>query len=179
MAIGAGQSIYGAITASNKARKYKRELQREKQRALNDFNREYYQDLSQRGDMQYLLKNLRETNNDNVNRARKTAVVAGKSGEAALTSKMAASQANAQAIAGIGKLGEQHKQNARNAYNKRMDALSNMYLAQINEQRNQASNAIMNGVTSVVQGAASLADSISAKKAGNSDGKTETTEKEG
>lgn len=136
LAAGIGGSIYGGISSANQRKKEQRRLEQEQRADRADFTRDYYQDMTQRADMQYLLNQQREQLMEANRAARRTGVVAGGTTAREAVSKDAATRSMANTMARIGAMSQQQKQAAQNAYK----ASRGRYNAQMNQLTQQGAN---------------------------------------
>lgn len=116
MAAGIGGSIFGGISSAKERRRERRRQEQELREARTEFARDYYQDMTQRADMQYLLTRQREQLMEANRAARRTGVVAGGSTAREAVAKDAAIGGMAQTMGRIGAMSQQQKQAAQNAY---------------------------------------------------------------
>lgn len=103
--IGAGLSAIGALAGGigqrRNNRRARRELDRQAKANEDWFNREYYQDYTQRADTQALLDNMRRTLDRQYRRAADTAVVTGATPAAAALQKAAANESYARTLSDV------------------------------------------------------------------------------
>lgn len=170
-AMGTAQGIMGAVQSKKQRKKMRKLMASRRADAKSRFAHDYYQDLTQRSDMQYLIGKMRDRNRENIQRARNTSVVAGKSTEAEATSKTQGNKAIADATAQIGRMNQQNKQQALDRYTNEMKSIDRDQMQFDATGALQAQNSMMNGATTAIKGLASLADYAASNKSGD-DNKT-------
>lgn len=116
-AAGLASSIFGGIKAAQANKRERQRLAQEEAENRAIYNRDYYQDMVHRADMQYLLNKQREQAEDAANRARRTNVVAGATTATEATQKEANRRGLTETMARIGAMSQQQKQNAQANFN--------------------------------------------------------------
>lgn len=129
LAAGIGGSIFGGISSANQRKREERRIEQEFKQDRADFTRDYYQDMTQRADMQYLLNQQREQLMEANRASRRTGVVAGGSTARDAAMRESSSRAMGNSMARIGAMSQQQKQSAQNAYR----AARNRYNAQMGQ----------------------------------------------
>jgi hypothetical protein len=164
VASGLAGTVYGAISSAKARKEEKRRLAQARSEALTQFNRDYYQDLMQRADMQYLLNQQREQNRSDITRARQTSVVAGSNSASEALAKNASSKSMAKTLGQVAAMSQNAKQNALTQYNNAINR-SNSAQGAFNQQDAQAGQNLMsNGISTTISGISSLGDYIANKK---------------
>jgi hypothetical protein len=162
---GLAGTVYGAISSANARRKEQKRLAQSRSEALTQFNRDYYQDLTQRADVQYLLNQQREQNRDDITRARQTAVVAGSNAASEALAKNAAAKSMSQTLGKAASMSQQAKLNAVAQYNAALNR-ANAQQSTFNQQDAQSgANMMGSGFSTLGNGISSLSDYILQQKA--------------
>ena len=108
-AIGAGLkiagSIFGGIKASKAMRKYKQQINQQKQENKSWYDRRYNEDATQRAEAQAVLSNLREHLKRNSENAAGTQAVIGGTEESVAAQKAADANAMSNAVSNINAMG--------------------------------------------------------------------------
>lgn len=151
-ALALGSSIFGGIKASQAAEEAKgiKEAQKRKNQAWYDRN--YYEDPTQRADAQRVLTETTERMRQRNKAAEGTAAVAGASEESVANTKASSAQAMAEAASQIAARGEARKDSVDQQYRERDAALDDQ-LAAI--EQNRAAN-----IAKAAQGVGSAAGSL-------------------
>ena len=151
-ALALGSSIYGGIKSSEAAKEAKgiKEAQKRKNQAWYDRN--YYEDPTQRADAQRVLTETAERMRQRNKAAEGAAAVAGASEESVANTKASSAQAMAEAASQIAARGEARKDSVDQQYRERDAALDDQ-LAAI--EQNRAAN-----IAKAVQGVGSAAGSL-------------------
>lgn len=159
-AAGVGSSVYGAIESA-KRRKEQREIQKQADaRQSRLYNRDYYLDLNSRADMQYALRNLREQNRENQERARRTQAVTGGTTDSEATTRMAGARAAESSMARIGALNTQQKNMATSRFANAMAQSDAMRIGHAGESARQAANLMANGAQTAINAAGQVANDV-------------------
>ncbi len=152
-AIGAAGSIFGGISASKAMKKVKRNLQDQKQKNQDWYNRRYNEDATQRADAQAILTRTEESIRNRNRQAAGTAAVMGGTEESVAATKAANNEALAQAATNIAVNADARKDSIEQQYQQRdaqlQDALNNI---EINKAQ-----AISQAVQGVGQAASGIA----------------------
>lgn len=156
-AIGAGLkiagSIFGGIKASKAMRKYKAQINQQKQENKSWYDRRYNEDATQRAEAQAVLSNLREHLKRNSENTAGTQAVIGGTEESVAAQKAADANAMSNAVSNINAMGEARKDAIEQQYQQREENLN----AQLgNLEVNRAQN-IANAVKGVGNAAAGIA----------------------
>lgn len=119
-AIAAGTAIYGGISKSNAARRQKRaeeaELARERAENRNWYNRRYYEDGTQRADVQQILQTAKSHYMDMTNALIGRNAVMGGSNASVAAAKEKANQAYASMVSNAAARAEARKDSVENSY---------------------------------------------------------------
>ena len=116
-AAGLASSIFGGIKSAQANKRERKQLAQEEAENRAIYNRDYYQDMVHRADMQYLLNKQREQSEDAAERARRTNVVAGATTATEAVQKEANRKGLTETMARIGAMSQQQKQNAQANFN--------------------------------------------------------------
>ena len=129
-ALGAVGSIFGGISASRAMKKVKRNLNEQRRKNRDWFDRRYNEDATQRADAQRILTRTEETLCNRSRGAAGTQAVMGGTEESVAATKAANAQAMAEAASQIAVNGEARKDQIEQSYQQRdaqlQDALNNL-----------------------------------------------------
>ncbi len=151
-AVGAAGSIFGGIKAAREAKKMKKEIEAQRKKNQDWYDRRYNEDATQRADAQRILTMTEESiKNRNRAAAGATAVMGG-TDESVAAAKEANNQALADAASQIAVAGEARKDNIEATYLQNDSALAE----QQNQLRRNKANAIAGAVQGVAQAAGSM-----------------------
>lgn len=151
-AVGAAGSIFGGISASRAMKKAKRNVEAQRRKNQDWYDRRYNEDATQRADAQRILTMTEESIKNRNKQAAGAQAVMGGTEESVAAAKAANNEALASATSQI----------AANA-DARKDAIENQYLqkdAQLVEQLNQIEMGKAQAVSQAVQGVTSAASKM-------------------
>lgn len=149
--LGLATSIIGGINAGKARKRQQQALNAEKEVVENNYNKDYYQDYTQRSDNQALLKNLKDSLMQNSKAEAGRAAVTGATPEAVAAAKQQASDTLANATGQIAAQGSSYKDNVMNRYmNQRQSLLGQQN--RINEQSAASWTNLMQGGLNVAAG---------------------------
>ena len=147
--IGAAGSIFGGISASKAMKRAKRNVEAQRQKNQNWYDRRYNEDATQRADAQRILQQTEESIKNRNRQAAGTQAVMGGTDESVAAAKEANSQALADATSQIAAQGEARKDNIEATYMQNDNAF--------NEQLNQLEIGKANAIAGAVQGVTNAA----------------------
>lgn len=150
-ALGAVGSIFGGISASKAMKKAKQNVEAQKLRNEDWYDRLYNEDATQRADAQRILTLTEENIKRRNRRAAGTQAVTGGTNESAAAAKAANNQAAADAAAQIAVNGAQRKDQIEQQYLERDAALDNQ-LNNIEAGRAKAISGAVQGVLGAAGG---------------------------
>ncbi|WP_180275101.1 hypothetical protein [Prevotella intermedia] len=166
-AIGAGLkiagSIFGGIKASKAMRKYKQQIEQQKQENKSWFDRRYNENATQRADAQAALSNLREHLKRNSENVAGTQAVVGGTEESVAAQKAADANAMSNAVSNINAMGEARKDAIEQQYQEREDGL-NAQLGKVQVGRAQNIANAVKGVSDAAAGIAGYVDATEKEK---------------
>ena len=166
-AIGAGLkiagSIFGGIKASKAMRKYKQQIEQQKQENKSWFDRRYNENATQRADAQAVLSNLREHLKRNSENVAGTQAVVGGTEESVAAQKAADANAMSNAVSNINAMGEARKDAIEQQYQEREDGL-NAQLGKVQVGRAQNIANAVKGVSDAATGIAGYVDATEKEK---------------
>ena len=172
-AIGAGLkiagSIFGGIKASKAMRKYKQQIEQQKQENKSWFDRRYNENATQRADAQAVLSNLREHLKRNSENAAGTQAVVGGTEESVAAQKAADANAMSNAVSNINAMGEARKDAIEQQYQEREDGL-NAQLGKVQVGRAQNIANAVKGVSDAAAGIAGYVDATEKEKIAKQNG---------
>ena len=145
-AIGAAGAIFGGISASKAMKKMKRNVEAQRQKNQNWYDRVYNEDATQRADAMRILTQTEESIKKRNKQAAGTAAVMGGSEEAVALAKEANNEALADATAQIAANAEARKDNIEATYMQNDNAIAEQ-LNQIEQGKAQAIAGAVQGVT--------------------------------
>ena len=166
-AIGAGLkiagSIFGGIKASKAMRKYKQQIEQQKQENKSWFDRRYNENATQRADAQALMTNLRDAIRRRSENAAGAQAVAGGTEESVAAQKAADADAMSNAVSNINAMGEARKDQIEQQYQEREDGL-NAQLGKVQVGRAQNIANAVKGVSDAAAGIAGYVDATEKEK---------------
>ena len=148
-AIGAGGSIFGGINASKAMKKAKRNVEAQRQKNQDWYDRRYNEDATQRADAQRILTQTEESIKQRNKAAAGSAAVMGGTDESVAAAKEANNKALADATSQIAADAEARKDNIEATYMQN----DNAFVEQLNAIEQGKANAIsgaVQGVTNAV-----------------------------
>lgn len=151
-AIGAAGAIFGGISASKAMRKMKRNVEAQRKKNQNWYDRRYNEDATQRADAQRILTLTQENIKNRNRQAAATAAVMGGTTESVAEEKAANNEALADATSQIAANAEARKDNIEATYMENDNALV--------EQLNQIEQGKAQSIAGAVQGVAGAAASM-------------------
>lgn len=151
-AIGAAGSIFGGISASRAAKKAKKNIEAQRQKNQDWYDRRYNEDATQRADAQRILTQTEESIKQRNRQAAGSAAVMGGTDESVAAAKAANNQALADATAQIAASADARKDNIEATYMQN----DNAYVEQLNQIEMNKAQAI----GQAVQGGANAASSM-------------------
>lgn len=151
-AIGAAGSIFGGISASMAAKKAKKNIEAQRQKNQDWYDRRYNEDSTQRADAQRILTQTEESIKQRNRQAAGSAAVMGGTDESVAAAKAANNQALADATAQIAASADARKDNIEATYMQNDNAL----VEQLNNIETQKAEAISSAVQGVASAAASM-----------------------
>lgn len=143
-AIGAAGSIFGGITASKAMKKAKRNVEAQRQKNQDWYDRRYNEDATQRADAQRILTQTEESIKQRNKAAAGSAAVMGGTDESVAAAKEANNKALADATSQIAADAEARKDNIEATYMQNDNALV--------EQLNAIEQGKANAISGAVQG---------------------------
>lgn len=151
-AIGAAGSIFGGISASKAMKRMKRNVEEQRQKNQDWYDRRYNEDATQRADAQRILQQTEESIKNRNRQAAGTAAVMGGSEEGAALAKAANNEALAEAASQIAANADARKDNIEATYMSNDNAFV--------EQLNQIEQGKAQAIAGAVQGAANAGASM-------------------
>lgn len=151
-AIGAAGAIFGGISASAAAKKAKKNVEAQRQKNQDWYDRRYNEDATQRADAQRILTQTEESIKQRNRQAAGSAAVMGGTDESVAAAKAANNQALADATSQIAAAADARKDNIEATYMQNDNAF--------NEQLNQIEMGKAKAIGQAVQGVASAASSM-------------------
>lgn len=144
--IGAGilGNIFGGIGSAKQRKKAQTQLNNQIQENENIFNRDYYQDILNRSDVQNLLRNTRNRIADANKIASNTAVVTGATPESVAAQKKNYAKAYSDLVSNIASQSSLLKQQAQNRYLANKNILLGQQADLYNDRASQWSNVASN-----------------------------------
>lgn len=162
-ALGAAGSIFGGIAASKAMKNIKQNIEEQRQKNQNWYDRRYNEDATQRADAQAVLTRVEDNIRNRNRQAAGTQAVMGGTEESVAAAKEANNQALASATSQIAANAEQRKDNIEATYLQNDAAYAN--------QLNQLEQGKAQAIAGAVQGLSSLGDIDIAKIKINNDEK--------
>lgn len=149
--LGLASSVIGGIKAGQQRKKQQEALNNEKEVVENNYNKDYYQDYTQRSDNQMLLKNLKDNLMQTSKAEAGRAAVTGATPEAVAAAKQQSNDTLANATGQIAANGSAYKDNVMNRYmNQRQNLLSQQ--SNLNQQSAASWTNLMQGGLNVAAG---------------------------
>lgn len=150
----AAGSIFGGISASKAIKKAKRNIEAQRQKNQDWYDRRYNEGSTQRADAQRILTQTEESIRQRNRQAAGNAAVTGGTDESVAAAKAANNQALANATAQIAAQGEARKDNIEATYMQN----DNAFVSQLNDLEQQKAQAIKEAVQDVGDTAAGFSD---------------------
>jgi len=147
-AIGAAGSIFGGISASKAMKRMKRNVEEQRQKNQDWYDRRYNEDATQRADAQRILQQTEESIKNRNRQAAGTAAVMGGSEEGVALAKAANNEALAEAASQIAANADARKDNIEATYMSNDNAFVEQ-LNQIEQGKAQAIAGAVQGVTNM------------------------------
>lgn len=151
-AIGAAGSIFGGISASRAAKKAKKNIEAQRKKNQDWYDRRYNEDATQRADAQRILTQTEESIKQRNRQAAGSAAVMGGTDESVAAAKAANNQALADATAQIAANADARKDNIEATYMQN----DNAYVEQLNQIEMGKAQAIGQAVQGVANAASSM-----------------------
>ena len=151
-AIGAAGSIFGGIKASKAMKKAKKNIEAQRQKNQDWYDRRYYEDATQRADAQRLLTQTDEKIKQRNRQAAGAAAVMGGTDESTAAAKAANNEALADATSQIAASADARKDNIEATYMQN----DNAYAEQLNQIEMNKAKAIGRAVQGVTDAAGSI-----------------------
>lgn len=151
-AIGAAGSIFGGISASKAMKRAKKNVEAQRQKNQDWYDRRYNEDATQRADAQRILTQTEESIKQRNKQAAGSAAVMGGTDESVAAAKAANNQALADATSQIAANAEARKDNIEATYM----ANDNAFVEQLNQLEQGKAQAIGQAVQSVANAASSM-----------------------
>ncbi len=151
-AIGAVGSIFGGISASKAAKRAKKNIEAQREKNQDWYDRRYNEDATQRADAQRLLTQTEESIKQRNRQAAGAAAVMGGTDESAAAAKAANNQALADATSQIAANADARKDNIEATYMEN----DNAYVDKLNEIEKNKAKAIGDAVKGVSDAAGLL-----------------------
>ena len=151
-AIGAAGSIFGGISASKAMERAKKNVEAQRQKNQDWYDRRYNEDATQRADAQRILTQTEESIKQRNKQAAGSAAVMGGTDESVAAAKAANNQALADATSQIAANAEARKDNIEATYM----ANDNAFVEQLNQLEQGKAQAIGQAVQGVANAASSM-----------------------
>lgn len=151
-AIGAAGSIFGGISASKAMKRAKKNVEAQRQKNQDWYDRRYNEDATQRADAQRILTQTEESIKQRNKQAAGSAAVMGGTDESVAAAKTANNQALADATSQIAANAEARKDNIEATYM----ANDNAFVEQLNQLEQGKAQAIGQAVQGVANAASSM-----------------------
>lgn len=151
-AIGAAGSIFGGISASKAMKRAKENVEAQRQKNQDWYDRRYNEDATQRADAQRILTQTEESIKQRNKQAAGSAAVMGGTDESVAAAKAANNQALADATSQIAANAEARKDNIEATYM----AKDNAFVEQLNQLEQGKAQAIGQAVQGVANAASSM-----------------------
>lgn len=151
-AIGAAGSIFGGISASKAMKRAKKNVEAQRQKNQDWYDRRYNEDATQRVDAQRILTQTEESIKQRNKQAAGSAAVMGGTDESVAAAKAANNQALADATSQIAANAEARKDNIEATYM----ANDNAFVEQLNQLEQGKAQAIGQAVQGVANAASSM-----------------------
>lgn len=151
-AIGAAGSIFGGISASKAMKRAKKNVEAQRQKNQDWYDRRYNEDATQRADAQRILTQTEESIKQRNKQAAGSAAVMGGTDESVAAAKAANNQALADATSQIAANAEARKDNIEATYMTN----DNAFVEQLNQLEQGKAQAIGQAVQGVTNAASSM-----------------------
>lgn len=151
-AIGAAGSIFGGISASKAMKRAKRNVEAQRKKNQDWYDRRYNEDATQRADAQRILTQTEESIKQRNKASAGSAAVMGGTDESVAAAKAANNQALADATSQIAAQADARKDNIEATYM----ANDNAFVEQLNQIEQGKAQAISGAVQGVANAAASM-----------------------
>ncbi|MEJ8748383.1 MULTISPECIES: hypothetical protein [Bacteroidaceae] len=151
-AIGAAGSIFGGISASKAMKRAKKNVEAQRKKNQDWYDRRYNEDATQRADAQRILTQTEESIKQRNKQAAGSAAVMGGTDESVAAAKAANNQALADATSQIAANAEARKDNIEATYM----ANDNAFVEQLNQLEQGKAQAIGQAVQGVANAASSM-----------------------
>lgn len=151
-AIGAAGSIFGGISASRAMKKMKRNVEAQRQKNQNWYDRRYNEDATQRADAQRILTQTEDSIKQRNRASAGSSAVMGGTDESVAAAKQANNQALADATSSIAANADARKDNIESTYMQNDNAFQ--------EQLNQIQQGKAQAITGAVQGLTNMASQL-------------------
>lgn len=151
-AIGAAGSIFGGISASKAMKRAKKNVEAQRQKNQDWYDRRYNEDATQRADAQRILTQTEESIKQRNKQAAGSAAVMGGTDESVAAAKAANNQALADATSQIAANAEARKDNIEATYMQN----DNAFVEQLNQLEQGKAQAIGQAVQGVANAASSM-----------------------
>lgn len=151
-AIGAAGSIFGSISASKAMKRAKKNVEAQRKKNQDWYDRRYNEDATQRADAQRILTQTEESIKQRNKQAAGSAAVMGGTDESVAAAKAANNQALADATSQIAANAEVRKDNIEATYM----ANDNAFVEQLNQLEQGKAQAIGQAVQGVANAASSM-----------------------
>lgn len=151
-AIGAAGSIFGGISASKAMKRAKKNVEAQRKKNQDWYDRRYNEDATQRADAQRILTQTEESIKQRNKQAAGSAAVMGGTDESVVAAKAANNQALADATSQIAANAEARKDNIEATYM----ANDNAFVEQLNQLEQGKAQAIGQAVQGVANAASSM-----------------------
>lgn len=151
-AIGAAASIFGGISASKAMKRAKKNVEAQRQKNQDWYDRRYNEDATQRADAQRILTQTEESIKQRNKQAAGSAAVMGGTDESVAAAKAANNQALADATSQIAANAEARKDNIEATYMQN----DNAFVEQLNQLEQGKAQAIGQAVQGVANAASSM-----------------------
>lgn len=151
-AIGAAGSIFGGISASKAMKRAKKNVEAQRKKNQDWYDRQYNEDATQRADAQRILTQTEESIKQRNKQAAGSAAVMGGTDESVAAAKAANNQALADATSQIAANAEARKDNIEATYM----ANDNAFVEQLNQLEQGKAQAIGQAVQGVANAASSM-----------------------
>lgn len=151
-AIGAAGSIFGGISASKAMKRAKKNVEAQRQKNQDWYDRRYNEDATQRADAQRILTQTEESIKQRNKQAAGSAAVMGGTDESVAAAKAANNQALADATSQIAANAEARKDNIEATYM----ANDNAFVEQLNQLEQGKAQVIGQAVQGVANAASSM-----------------------
>lgn len=151
-AIGAAGSIFGGISASKAMKKMKRNVEAQRQKNQNWYDRRYNEDATQRADAQRILTQTEDSIKQRNRASAGSSAVMGGTDESVAAAKQANNQALADATSSIAANADARKDNIEATYMQNDNAFQ--------EQLNQIQQGKAQAITGAVQGLTNMASQL-------------------